>query len=1015
MGGVTLTQNPMSETPGGAGGGAEGGDDSGWDAFAGYPFPTRVKLYWMANPGLRDFVLYVVFVIVFSIVSFEAKPGEVQFYINNMHKENLGRGLNQVTSHSGLYQWLKGNFANQAFPMYSPDAEPWNEVERLMVSGQARLMGAMRLRQVRSDSRECAAKQRMLEVDGYPAPVLCEEDYSFLLRSKAPVHARDSPEWAALDDFTRPFEFQSATELNTTLFFTESGELDTYYQDGYAMDIVPNVPPNTLATYFQDCEGIMNQSIATCMDEQNVFPEYEEENLVMPPPPPSPPPTSSLDDPVIVIFTDADDEGRPTEPSFFLERTITLSLAEPEQEVQFQLKNNGVLTIDWEALFFNANGTQLERWQDEVLWLSQDLNEEGSLSCTAAACDAVRFRVTVKAGQVNYLLTDDYVRAGQRKHAPNSPLDIVFQGIGWSDKRAVLRLNVFLDRSVPASGRRLSQIATAPAENIPEVCGEMNDVTRYVPAALVTDECNKVADVLNLCKLDYVAFQDMYRYMGASFCQGCACASPTDTRCVESCSAKALFISQVERMQAGQWLDKHTRAVILDVNLLNANYNLFSNVRLVVEFQSSGYVNPYVRVRTFKLYRYQSSYDYFVAAMEIAFAALVAYYIYVECVEIHRQGFSYLKHGWNYVDWANLIIALAVIGLRIVSLTRLDAFTFSSTSVQYIDFPTIGATANNELNIISLNFFLIYFKIFKYMANVPRMGSILQTLRFAAVDLMLFMVLVLIIYFGFSAAFYVCFGHANRDFRSLGDSVGALNRIVLGDYDYPALYGISPIMAQVLFYSFVLVVVFVVLSMFLALISDAYAEVKAQEPANLEFFTAITTRLFKRREDVEDLKTKLLGADIEGDARVSVEELKYALRDNPRALELLRTTTVPALMAKYDVDDDGSLSKEELTEILAELAEKEADIVGVIQEREAEATVEEARGPVSPEERAAQRNVARLRGYDRRLDGLSGAVKELSKNIAKKLSTMIDLMVSLSDQVSRGAVNSAVAPPTWMR
>lgn len=67
MGGVTLTQNPMSETPGGAGGGAEGGDDSGWDAFAGYPFPTRVKLYWMANPGLRDFVLYVVFVIVFSI------------------------------------------------------------------------------------------------------------------------------------------------------------------------------------------------------------------------------------------------------------------------------------------------------------------------------------------------------------------------------------------------------------------------------------------------------------------------------------------------------------------------------------------------------------------------------------------------------------------------------------------------------------------------------------------------------------------------------------------------------------------------------------------------------------------------------------------------------------------------------------------------------------------------------------------------------------------------------------
>jgi hypothetical protein len=249
-----------------------------------------------------------------------------------------------------------------------------------MVSGQARLMGAMRVRQVRSVSRECDVKEELLEVDGYGEEVLCEQDYSFTHRSKEPIHERDSAEWAALRDFTRPFVYQSTSDLNTTLLFTETGDLDTYYQDGYALDVVPNVPPNTLASYFRDCEGIMNQSLATCMNEQNVFPEYEEEGVPSPPPPPSPPPTSSTEEPVIVIFTDEDDEGQPTQPSFFLERTLTLSLQQPEREVQFQLLNSGVLSIDWEALFFNASGTQLERWQEDVLWLSQDLNVCSPLS-----------------------------------------------------------------------------------------------------------------------------------------------------------------------------------------------------------------------------------------------------------------------------------------------------------------------------------------------------------------------------------------------------------------------------------------------------------------------------------------------------------------------------------------------------------------------------------------------------------------------------------------------------------
>jgi hypothetical protein len=67
LGGVTLTQNPTRPTHHEGATGKATGAGTSWDDFAGYPTLYRLRLYWQANPGLRDFLLYIVFVTVFSI------------------------------------------------------------------------------------------------------------------------------------------------------------------------------------------------------------------------------------------------------------------------------------------------------------------------------------------------------------------------------------------------------------------------------------------------------------------------------------------------------------------------------------------------------------------------------------------------------------------------------------------------------------------------------------------------------------------------------------------------------------------------------------------------------------------------------------------------------------------------------------------------------------------------------------------------------------------------------------
>ncbi len=112
--------------------------------------------------------------------------------------------LNVPPSHLIPAQWLENEFANASFPMYDPSGQPWGEVERLSISGQARIMGAMRLRQVRSDTRKCKVSRSVLVEGTSSEERLCQMEYSFNRQSRYPIHEENSSEWEALLDFTRP-------------------------------------------------------------------------------------------------------------------------------------------------------------------------------------------------------------------------------------------------------------------------------------------------------------------------------------------------------------------------------------------------------------------------------------------------------------------------------------------------------------------------------------------------------------------------------------------------------------------------------------------------------------------------------------------------------------------------------------------------------------------------------------------------------------------------------------------
>lgn len=321
-------------------------------------------------------------------------------------------------------------------------------------------------------------------------------------------------------------------------------------------------------------------------------------------------------------------------------------------------------------------------------------------------------------------------------------------------------------------------------------CSKLRKV--FWTAGLNVSSCQKREDRKYHCPLRYASFGMVLKYSDDAHCGQCKCVTsdmPEYAACVHSCSPRALALDQLDTLQQYGWMDTNTRAVILDTSLYYPNDNLFTVVRDLFElpaFAGSGEVGgdvfSAVFISTFKIFRYQTFADKIVLGFEIVLLGFIAFYTFEEIFEIRRQGWAYFSEGWNYVDWTNLGIFYAVIALRAISYQRLTTFQFDSQATRYLDFPAQAAFANSEINVNAINFFLMYFKFFKYLRAMPRMDAILVTISTAAFDLILFLVMAVIILTGFAAAFYTCFGEGVEEYSTLGDSYGALGRALLGDF-----------------------------------------------------------------------------------------------------------------------------------------------------------------------------------------------------------------------------------------
>ncbi|XP_015235701.1 PREDICTED: polycystic kidney disease 2-like 1 protein [Cyprinodon variegatus] len=373
------------------------------------------------------------------------------------------------------------------------------------------------------------------------------------------------------------------------------------------------------------------------------------------------------------------------------------------------------------------------------------------------------------------------------------------------------------------------------------------------------------------------------------------------------------------------WLDRGTRAVFIDFSAYNANINLFCVVRLVVEFPASGGTVPSYQIRTVKLIRYISTWDYFVLGCELFFCVFILYYIVEEILELRIHKFAYFNSIWNILDIVIILLAIVAIIFNVFRTVKVDNLLGSLLEQPdiYADFEFLAFWQTQYNNMNAVNLFFAWIKIFKYISFNKTMTQLSSTLGRCAKDILGFAIMFFIVFFAYAQLGYLLFGTEVESFSSFVKCIFTQFRIILGDFDYDAIDRANRVLGPIYFVTYVFFVFFVLLNMFLAIINDTYSVVKeelASQKDDLQITDLIKQsymktfmRLKLKKEKISDVQKALQS----GSGEIEFNDFRETLKEMGHG-----DNEISAAFTKFDRDGNRVLDADEQTRMKMELEEK---------------------------------------------------------------------------------------------
>jgi polycystin 2 len=461
----------------------------------------------------------------------------------------------------------------------------------------------------------------------------------------------------------------------------------------------------------------------------------------------------------------------------------------------------------------------------------------------------------------------------------------------------------------------------------------------------------------------------------------------------------------IAELKSMNWLSEGARILIIDLQYYNQNVNLFSIIRLAFEIPATGGVIPSSTFNIVHVKSASNSLDVYTVICEVLYILMIGYYVGEKIYEIRSIGFRFFRNTDAKLSSAIIILSCSVIIFKIVKYATIDTQEIQlcnpeeRTDCYLTNFVFWQKLFENILAVIT---FLAWISVHKFFSDFESMAIFTITLRRCYRDLLSFIVVYMVTYLAYAQLGVLIFGGELDSFRNLPHSLYTLFRVILGDFDFHAMESANRIIGPLFFISYVFFVFFILLNMFLAIISDTYSEVKAELSVS-EHKYPISEHVQKMKVDLrkkfncyDDERSHLSDAiknlDFKDEGQINWEKFRQEMLKSGVNDEEIRQ-----YFERYDTDGNMALDQEEITRMQNSLLR--------VKEESQEVNKEMDQSSVSmpPPQVNTEEVVSKMKDNFASVDDFDLLGKRVAKmeSTFSELTTKVDGIITKLDQIGQ--------------
>ena len=302
---------------------------------------------------------------------------------------------------------------------------------------------------------------------------------------------------------------------------------------------------------------------------------------------------------------------------------------------------------------------------------------------------------------------------------------------------------------------------------------------------------------------------------------------------------KPTAIRMMEDVKDNDWIDRRTRAILLEFQVLNLNTNLMSIITYHFEVLPFGFGLTYEKIDTIKMFNFQTMFHSFYLMSQLLFMLVVLVYTTILLLRICRQGCRFFKRIWNWIDIAQIVSASLAIVFYVIkvkfmhdSVKELRRNPFVTVSFQFAIFWT-------EMENVALSFalFIATFKILHFIRLNPHVQILAWSIISAKNDIFSFSILFGILFIAHAHFAFLVFGSSVFSFSSVFRSFASEFELALGNTVHVVeLDDVNRALGNLFTASFMLALAILLVNIFVSILDINLHNVKEDEEKLEEAF-----------------------------------------------------------------------------------------------------------------------------------------------------------------------------------